>query len=82
MGGGGGGNQTTRTEPPKYLQPFLTGAATESRDLYNQGPQQYYPGQTVVGFSPGAAAWTLIKACIVCLAVLYVIWGPQPPAPF
>ena len=36
----------------------------------------------VVGFSPGAAAWTLIKACSVCLAVLYVLMGPQPPAPF
>lgn len=48
--------QTTTTEPPKYLQPFLRGAMTSAQNLYNQGPQQYYPGETVVGFSPETEA--------------------------
>lgn len=55
-GGGGGGSQTTRTEPPKYLQPFLQQGMQEARNLYNQGPAEYYPGQTVVGFSPETEA--------------------------
>jgi len=35
-----------------------------------------------VGFPITPAFWTLARAIIVCLAVLYVIWGPPPPAPF
>ena len=27
-------------------------------------------------------AWPLFKAIISCLAVLYIIWGPAPPAPW
>ncbi len=52
--GGGSKNQTTTTtsEPPKYLQPFLQQGMGEAQRLYGQGPSQYYPGQTVVGFSP------------------------------
>lgn len=52
--GGSGGHQTTTstTEPPKYLQPFLQQGVTDAQSLYGKGPQQYYPGQTVVGFSP------------------------------
>jgi hypothetical protein len=44
-------NVTQTSEPPEFLRPFLWGAASESERLYNQGPTQYYPGQTVVGFS-------------------------------
>lgn len=53
-GGGGSKNQTstTTTEPPKYLQPFLQQGMQGAQGIYNQGPQSYYPGQTVVGFSP------------------------------
>jgi hypothetical protein len=43
---------TTTTEPPKYLQPFLQQGMQGAQSLYNQGPAQYYPGETVVGFSP------------------------------
>jgi hypothetical protein len=53
-GGGGSKNQTstTTTEPPKYLQPFLQQGMQGAQGLYNRGPAQYYPGETVVGFSP------------------------------
>lgn len=52
--GGSSRNQTTTstTEPPKYLQPYLQQGVGAAQNLFNQGPQQYYPGQTVVGFSP------------------------------
>lgn len=56
-GGGGGGSQnvTQTTEPPAYMAPYLNEAATRSQwELYandNNG-RPYYPGQTVVGFSP------------------------------
>lgn len=52
--GGGSKNQTTTTtsEPPKYLQPYLQQGVAGASNLYSQGPAQYYPGQTVVGFSP------------------------------
>jgi hypothetical protein len=43
---------TTTTEPPKYLAPFLQQGMQGAQSLYNQGPAEYYPGQTVVGFSP------------------------------
>jgi hypothetical protein len=48
---GGGGSQTQTTEPPKYVRPYLEDAARASQDLYNRGPAQYYPGQTVVPHS-------------------------------
>lgn len=57
-GGGGSKNQTstTTTEPPKYLQPFLQQGMQGAQDIYGKGPSQYYPGQTVVGFSPETEA--------------------------
>jgi hypothetical protein len=53
MSSGGSKNQTvTQTNnPPSYLQPYLQHAAQQSNALYAQGPQQYYPGNTVVPFS-------------------------------
>ena len=36
----------------------------------------------VVGFALPGAAWQLIKVCLIFLAVLYVLFGPQPPSPF
>ena len=47
----GNTTSTQRTEPPSYVVPYLQGAAQDSRNLYAQGPQQYYPGQTVTPFS-------------------------------
>jgi hypothetical protein len=44
-------NVTQTSEPPAYLRPYLTEAATGASTLYNQGPQQYYPGETVVPFA-------------------------------
>lgn len=38
--------QTTTSEPPKYIQPYLEQAAQGSQGLYNAG------GSPVVGFSP------------------------------
>ncbi len=50
--GGGGGTQKTRTEPWRGQQPYLQDVFKEAYELYGQGPQQYYPGQTVAGFDP------------------------------
>lgn len=50
-GGGTPSQTTTTTEPPAFIQPYMQDAAAQSRSLYNQGPSQYYPGQTVVPFS-------------------------------
>ncbi len=37
----------------------------------------------LVGLSlPSGAAITLIKFAFACLILLYVFFGPQPPAPF
>jgi hypothetical protein len=52
--GGSSRNQTSTTtsEPPAYLRPYLQEGVQGASNLYNGGPAQYYPGQTVVGFSP------------------------------
>lgn len=37
----------------------------------------------VVGIAiPVGPAVTLIKFCFACLVVIYVLFGPTPPAPF
>lgn len=46
-----GGTQTTTTEPPAYLKPYLQGALPAAGQLYNQGGPQQYTGNTVVPFS-------------------------------
>lgn len=56
MSGGGGSKtqtvtQNTQTNPPDYVQPYLQQTAGQAANLYAQGPQQYYPGSTVVPFS-------------------------------
>lgn len=53
-GGGSTPSNTTTTqtqEPPAYVVPYLQGAASQSQQLYNQGPNKYYGGQTVTPFS-------------------------------
>lgn len=44
--------QTTSTEPPDYLLPYLRQAAGSASNLFQQGPMQFFPGNTVVPFSP------------------------------
>lgn len=50
--GGGGGSQTQRVEPPKFIKPHLGEAAQASSDLFQQGPQQFFPGQTYAPLDP------------------------------
>lgn len=47
-GGGGGGTQTVRTELDPAMRPFVEYGLNEAQRLYQQGPMQYYPGQTYV----------------------------------
>lgn len=42
----------TRTAPAPFAEPFLQYGMSEALRQYQQGPQQYYPGETVVGFAP------------------------------
>jgi hypothetical protein len=46
-----GGTQTTTTEPPAYLKPYLNQAAGAAQGLYGSGGPQTYQGSTVA--SPG-----------------------------
>lgn len=43
--------QTTSTEPPDYLLPYLRQATGSAQALFDRGPQQYFQGNTVVPFS-------------------------------
>lgn len=55
MSKGGGSTRTiTQTSgPPEYAKPFLEYGMSQAKQLYKSGTgQQYYPGQTVIGFSP------------------------------
>jgi hypothetical protein len=53
-GGGGGGAQTinTQVEPPAYAKPFFEFGLAEAKDQYMSDMPRYFPGSTVVGFSP------------------------------
>ena len=51
----GGGSTRTITQssgPPAYAKPFLEYGMSQAKQMYEAGPPQYYPGQTVVGYSP------------------------------
>jgi hypothetical protein len=37
---------------------------------------------SVVGFNPPGDAMALLRIVVACLAVAYVLFGPQPPMPF
>jgi len=54
--GGGTTRQVTQTLTDPTTAPFKEFGLGEARRLYEAGPQQYYPGQTVVGFSPESQA--------------------------
>ena len=53
-GGGGGGAQTANTQvtPPDYAMPFLEFGLSQAKEQFNSEMPGYYPGSTVVGFSP------------------------------
>lgn len=42
---------TNTSEPPEYLQPFLTNAAQQATNQFQKGDKQYYPGSTLAGQS-------------------------------
>ncbi len=54
MSGGGGKTEksTTSSAPWAAQQPYLTKGFKRAEDLYQQGPLEYYPGQTYAGMSP------------------------------
>jgi len=43
---------TQRQEPPAFAVPGLTFAAEEAQRQFQAGPQQFFPGSTVVPFAP------------------------------
>lgn len=45
---------TNKTEPDPFTQQWRSNVFGAAQNLFNQGPPSYYPGQTVVPFSP----WT------------------------
>lgn len=56
MSKGGGmkstGTQTVKQEPAEFVAPYLSQAATQSKNLYNTYRPEYFPGSTFVPFSP------------------------------
>ena len=46
LGGSGGGQQVQRVEPSQLQAPFIADALQRSQDLYQQGPQQFFPDRT------------------------------------
>ena len=54
MSSGGGGKQETETssEPWKGIQPYLRQAYRSAERNILRDPQEFFPGQTYVGFSP------------------------------
>ncbi len=51
-GGGGGTTQTQKSEPWAGQAPYLTNLYEQAQNLYEQGPQQFYPGRTYAEASP------------------------------
>lgn len=51
-GGGQTRTITQTTAAPAYAQPFLEYGMTEAQKLYESATPSYFPGSTVVGFSP------------------------------
>ena len=54
----GGGSQTTTqtSEPWSEQKPYLTKGFSEAEKIYDQGPAEYYPGQTYVDMSDPSIA--------------------------
>lgn len=53
---GGTKVQTTTSEPWKEQIPYLTQGFDQAKQIYNQGIPDYYPGETIAGFSPAQKA--------------------------
>lgn len=52
-GGSAPAGQTTTTQaPPSYMDPYIGTALSQAGSLLASGGPQYYPGQTVAGFTP------------------------------
>lgn len=49
-GSSGGGTTVQRNEPSESQRPYVQEGYSEAQNLYNRGPQQYFPGSTVAGF--------------------------------
>ena len=45
-GSGGSTQQVQRVEPSELQSPYISDALRQSQDLYNLGPQQFFPGTT------------------------------------
>lgn len=52
MGGGSQQTQTSKTEPWSVQQPYLEKGFSEAGQIYDQGPSEYFPGQTYTDMSP------------------------------
>lgn len=55
MSKGGGSTrqvQASSVEPPAFQKPFIEYGLSQAKQLYEAETPQYYPGQTVVGYSP------------------------------
>jgi hypothetical protein len=57
MGGPSGGSTTTK--PWKEAQPYILQGYQEAQKLYNQGPMEFFPGQTYV--SPSEATTSALQ---------------------
>jgi len=47
----GGGSQTTQALPSPQQAPYLSDIYQQAQARYNQGPQQFFPGQTYAGLT-------------------------------
>ena len=45
--GSGGGTQVQRSEPSTLQAPYLSNLYQQAQNLYDTGPQQYFPGATI-----------------------------------
>ena len=55
MSKGGGNTRTIQgpsTEPPAFQKPFIEYGLSQAKQLYKSDAPSYYPGSTVVGYSP------------------------------
>ena len=43
----GGGTQVQRSEPSTLQAPYLSNLYQQAQNLYDTGPQQYFPGATI-----------------------------------
>lgn len=44
--------QTTTNAPPAWALPYMEQIGSEAQNLYEQGPQEYFPGQTYADLTP------------------------------